>query len=188
MVLLVVGVGVVLLVVGACVVLLVVGPGVVLLVVGAGVVLVVVGDGVLLEVVGACEELEVFLCSIGSYTMIGGSRIVAGGRPRSPSSRLRFSTVISSKIDPPGGASMEISRAIPPASRRLLRATASTERMRTLVGSTPAAAEIAPRTLSCTEGVNSSMLRARLIFILSTGAVPSEGAIGSEQLSPCHPS
>ena len=168
-VLLVVGAGVVLLVVGACVVLLVVGDGVVLLVVGAGVVLVVVGDGVVLE------ELEVFICSIGSYTMIGGSRIVAGGRPRSPSSRLRFSTVISSKIDPPGGASMEISRAIPPASRRL-PATASTERMRTLVGSTPAAAEIAPRTLSCTEGVNSSMLRARLIFILSTGAVPSEGA------------
>ena len=25
-----------------------------------------------LEVVGACEELEVFICSIGAYTMIGG--------------------------------------------------------------------------------------------------------------------
>ena len=64
-------------------------------VVGAGVVLLVVRA--VLEVVGACEELEVFIGSIGAYTMIGGSRIVAAGRPSSPSSRLRFSTVIASK-------------------------------------------------------------------------------------------
>ena len=66
----------------------------VVLVVRAVVVLVV---RAVLEVVGACEELEVFIGSIGAYTMIGGSRIVAAGRPSSPSSRLRFSTVIASK-------------------------------------------------------------------------------------------
>ena len=69
----------------------------VVLVVRAVVVLVV---RAVLEVVGACEELEVFIGSIGAYTMIGGSRIVAAGRPSSPSSgsRLRFSTVIASTI------------------------------------------------------------------------------------------
>ena len=51
----------------------------VLLDVGDGVVLLVVGDGVV--VIG---------CSIGSYTMIGGSRIVAAGKFLATSSSFRL--------------------------------------------------------------------------------------------------
>ena len=59
--------------------------------------------------------------------------------------------------------------------RRRLRASSEMERMRTLLASTPAAADIASRTLAWTLIVKSAMLKGRPIRILMTGAVP-EGA------------